>query len=61
MVERLPELRVALIVKRQIMITSYDNLMELKSHIDKLKQLALFERLVWPHEVEPWFHCWVQR
>ncbi len=20
--------------------------------------LALFELLVWPHEVEPWFHSW---
>ena len=21
-------------------------------------ELALFELLVWPHEVEPWFHSW---
>ncbi len=21
-------------------------------------QVALFELLVWPHEVEPWFHSW---
>ncbi len=20
--------------------------------------VALFELLVWPHEVEPWFHSW---
>ncbi len=22
------------------------------------KGVALFELLVWPHEVEPWFHSW---
>ncbi len=21
-------------------------------------KVALFELLVWPHEVEPWFHSW---
>ncbi len=23
-----------------------------------LLEVALFELLVWPHEVEPWFHSW---
>ncbi len=27
----------------------------------KYNLIALFELLVWPHEVEPWFHSWVQR
>ncbi len=22
------------------------------------RYVALFELLVWPHEVEPWFHSW---
>ncbi len=24
----------------------------------KYNLIALFELLVWPHEVEPWFHSW---
>ncbi len=36
-----------------------------KSHDERKKRLfrrctsvALFELLVWPHKVEPWFHSW---
>ncbi len=38
-------------------------LLPLDSYVDApvslgVLEVALFELLVWPHEVEPWFHSW---